>query len=124
MLTAKQAAAAATRAEKKRHADAAKEARRVARKEAADVRKALRTDVPFVLKELGKKIKANAAGRLATWSWSRGPIGYAVREAVVKKLEKRGYKCELGHQSGETNMGDFNAPCTVYYDDVTLTVRW
>lgn len=89
-------------------------------------RKTLKEGLPFALVRLEKKIReATAAGEHTThWSFSNHEINYPLIAAFVHELEARKFKVSKEVSSGSENMGDFNAPCTVYYNNIIVHVSW
>ena len=123
MITAKQAARQAELAQKRIQREQAKRARIDERRHAVERDRILRHDVPLRIKEFDKALKREIADgkKSMRFEVNNGTEGHAVRMALVK----RGFTVSsVQHQHGSTNMGDFNAPCNVEYDDYWLLISW
>lgn len=123
ILNAKQAVDATRRAE----ARIARERRRQDHKDAMERERVrhriLKHDVPLRMRGLKKALsKAVCEGhRELRFEVNNYTEGHAIRE----RLEKKGYTVSsVNHEHGTNNMGDFNAPCNVEYDNYWIIISW
>jgi hypothetical protein len=123
MIKASTAATITQRKVKARELKAQRQRQREAAKLKATRERLAKTEVPFALKEVEKKIKTSP-DRSTEWSFPAKPEWQTTLENFVKELEANGYKCRVDHDSGSADMGDFNAPCVVYYDNYIVTITW
>lgn len=58
------------------------------------------------------------------YSYGVTPVGRAVCEKIEQWLTAKGYQYTTRFDSGDDNMGDFNAPCTVHWELLRMKIWW
>lgn len=91
------------------------------RREAARRKQIIDEDVPLRLKNFSAELEQAISNRQSSFDFG---VNNSIEAEIIKPiLEAKGYRVSpLQSESGETNMGDFNAPCVVPWEKLWLTV--
>jgi hypothetical protein len=123
-MNAKQAARMTAQGKQRAERERVKEALKAEKQRQDQVKFELKR-VPAQVKEIYKYIaEATKHGHhVAHWS-TDGLLEHEARDKIVAILTKKGYKVEVGYRQGESDMGDFNAPCVCSWSRTDFTVSW
>jgi hypothetical protein len=125
MLTAERANRATAAAQRRIDAAKRKEAKEKAKVERKQIAWELRVELPKHMRGINKEIKdAIARGQREAHFSCNYHMAYEVVERIEAKLTKRKFVVDHNYRTGEDNMGDFNAPCTVQWSRTDIDIKW
>ena len=77
------------------------------------------------MREIYREVRnATALGESTVTYTVNYTVSTPTSDAIRNRLERKGFRVEIDHRSGTSNMGDSAAPCNVDWTSTDVKIAW